>query len=135
MPMGVSMTRMSARNTTLPRGGGPDGNQPVFCAKGDLVNCNRYLLHRDQDYWGPDASEFRPERWDGIRPFWHFVPFGGGPRICPANIMAETEAAYFLARFCKRFKSLESRDDRPYVPALGAGVSNFHGVKIAVTSR
>ncbi|EHK21754.1 uncharacterized protein TRIVIDRAFT_191943 [Trichoderma virens Gv29-8] len=133
-PAGVSMTRVAGKDTTLPRGGGPDGQQPVFCAKGDLVVCNRYLLHRDPEYWGEDAAEFRPERWDGIRPFWNFVPFGGGPRICPANVMAVTEAAYFVARFCQKYKSIESRDDRPFTPVLHAGVSNLNGVKIAVTS-
>jgi cytochrome P450 len=129
------MTREVARDTTLPRGGGPDGKQPIFCLKGDWVNCNRYMLHRDPEFWGSDASEFRPERWDGIRPHWYFVPFGGGPRICPANVMVATEAAYFLVRFCQRFETLESRDDEPYRPVLRAVVSNANGVKIAVRSR
>nr|UYD62315.1 cytochrome P450 [Leptographium qinlingense (nom. inval.)] len=132
---GVAVTRQVARDTTLPRGGGPDGSQPVFCAKGDWVNCNRYLMHRDSDYWGDDAAEFHPERWDGKQPGWQFVPFGGGPRICPAHRMAGLEAAYVVARFCRQFKGIVSCDERPYAPKLGAGVSNAHGVIITVTSR
>lgn len=127
------MIRAAACDTTLPRGGGPDGKEPIFVAKGDVVHGNRYLLHRDPEFWGPDAAEFKPERWESIRPLWHFVPFGGGPRICPAHILASTEAAYLLTRFCQRFKTLEPRDPQPYVPVMRVGPSSLHGVKVAVT--
>ncbi|KAL7905491.1 cytochrome P450 [Trichoderma velutinum] len=133
LPSGIQMVRQAACDTTLPRGGGQDGSKPIFCAKGDIVHCNRYLMHRDPDYWGADADQFRPERWGDARPLWHFVPFGGGPRICPAHILVATETAYVLTRFCQRFKTIESRDDRPYVPVMRAGPSNLHGVQIAVT--
>ncbi|KAM0189352.1 hypothetical protein ACHAPI_010118 [Fusarium lateritium] len=135
IPNGIQMIRVAAHDTTLPRGGGPDGKQPIFCAKGDIVHCNRYLMHRDPDYWGPDATEFRPERWDGLRPLWHFVPFGGGPRICPAHILVATETAYVLARFCQKFKGLEARDERGYVPVMRVGPSSLNGVKVSVTPR
>nr|WNS47918.1 CapC [Capnodium sp. TTI-000886] len=135
MPNGIQMIRVAAHDTTLPRGGGPQGKEKIFVAKGDVVHCNRYLLHRDPDFWGPDADQFRPERWDGIRPLWHFVPFGGGPRICPAHVLASTEAAYVLTRFCQRFSTLEPRDPLPYVPVMRVGPSSLHGVKVAVTPR
>nr|WNS47933.1 FunC [Talaromyces coalescens] len=130
MPNGIQMIRIAAKDTTLPRGGGPDGKQPIFIAKGDIVHCNRYLLHRDPDYWGIDATEFKPERWDGLRPMWHFVPFGGGPRICPAHILVATETAYVLTRFCQRFKSIRPGDSKPYTPVMRVGPSNLHGNKI-----
>lgn len=46
-------------------------------------------MHRNIDYWGPDANEFSPERWLDERnkkyylanPFI-FIPFLAGPRIC-----------------------------------------------------
>jgi cytochrome P450 monooxygenase len=70
------MIRQAANDTTLPRGGGPDGSQPIFVEKGDIAHCNRYLLHRDESYWGADAAEFKPERWENARPLWNFVPYG-----------------------------------------------------------
>jgi len=39
-------------------------------------------MHRRRDIWGQDAAKFRPERWDGRRPGWEYLPFNGGPRIC-----------------------------------------------------
>ena len=39
-------------------------------------------MHRRTDYYGPDADEFKPERWEVLRPGWEYLPFNGGPRIC-----------------------------------------------------
>ena len=41
-----------------------------------------YHMHRDKRSYGDDAHEFRPERWDTVKPDWSFAPFGGGPRVC-----------------------------------------------------
>jgi cytochrome P450 monooxygenase len=113
-------------------GGGPDGKSPIFIQKGDVVHCNRYIMHRDKDYWGSDAEEFYPERWENLRPMWKFVPYGGGPRICPAHVMVDTECSYMIVRILQRFKAIESRDDRPYQAVMGAGPSNMYGVHIGL---
>ena len=39
-------------------------------------------MHRRKDYYGEDADEFKPERWEKLRPGWEYLPFNGGPRIC-----------------------------------------------------
>ncbi len=75
-------TREAAADTVLPVGGGPDGKQPIFVRKGTTVLWYVYAMHRRPDIYGSDAEEFRPERWDGLRPSWGFLPFNGGPRIC-----------------------------------------------------
>lgn len=74
--------RFAARDTTLPRGGGPDGKTPIFVPKGKTVSFVLHLLHRRKDLWGLDADEFKPERWEKKKMDWNFVPFSGGPRIC-----------------------------------------------------
>ncbi|RMZ44931.1 hypothetical protein AFCA_010741 [Aspergillus flavus] len=131
-PNGIQMVRIALEDTTLPVGGGPDQSQPIFIQKGDIVHANRYLMHRDPDNWGPDAEVFRPERWGDVRPLWKFVPFGGGPRICPAHVLVDTEASYVLLRFVQRFRTLEPRDERPYKAIMRIGPSNLHGVNVAV---
>lgn len=62
--------RVAVRDTVLPRGGGPDGDSPVFVSKGSLVLYSVYAMHRRVDLFGPDAVEFRPERWDTTRCSW-----------------------------------------------------------------
>ena len=94
------------------------------------MHCNRYLMHRDPDLWGPDAEEFRPERWEHERPMWNFVPFGGGPRICPAHTMVDTECSYAIVRLLQRFKAVEPRDAEPYTPVMRVGPSNRNGCKV-----
>jgi cytochrome P450 monooxygenase len=134
-PNGIQMVRICTQDTTLPVGGGPDGKKPIYIQKGDIVHCNRYLMHRDPDTWGPDAEDFRPERWEDIRPLWRFVPFGGGPRICPAHILVATEASYVLVRFVQRFKYIEPRDVKPYTAVMRIGPSNLNGVKIGLATN
>ena len=73
-------SRRSIKDTTLPRGGGPDGNSPVFVPKGTEVNYSVYATHRTKEFWGPDAEEFVPERWDGKKTGFEYLPFNGGPR-------------------------------------------------------
>lgn len=67
-------------------------------------------MHRRTDLWGPDALDFKPERWgDSTRkiPAWQFLPFSGGPRICLGQQFALTEASYVLVRMLQRFEAVE----------------------------
>ncbi|KAL8882950.1 MAG: hypothetical protein Q9198_000126 [Flavoplaca austrocitrina] len=75
--------RMANKDTTLPRGGGPDGNSRVFIPKGSTAMITAYSLHRRADIWGDDSHEFRPERWQSMKPKnWSYLPFSAGPRVC-----------------------------------------------------
>ncbi|KAL6722108.1 cytochrome P450-dit2 [Lecanora helva] len=74
--------RICAVDTVLPKGGGPDGTKPIFITKGSSFLISIYAMQRRVDIWGPDAGEFRPERWQGRGFGWEFSPFGGGLRKC-----------------------------------------------------
>ncbi|KZL82686.1 cytochrome p450 [Colletotrichum incanum] len=110
-------SRRALRDTTLPRGGGPDGESPVFVPAGTEVNFSTHVLHRRADLWGEDADEFVPERWERKRgtagAAWHFVPFNGGPRICIGQQLALTEAGYVLVRMLQRYDAVEGLDVDP----------------------
>ncbi len=75
-------SRRATKDTTLPRGGGPDGNSPIFVRKDEQVDYSVHVMHRRKDLWGQDAEEFKPERWVGKKVGWEYLPFNGGPRIC-----------------------------------------------------
>ncbi|VAI93388.1 hypothetical protein VPH35_132798 [Triticum aestivum] len=64
--------------------------------QGAMVLVNAWAIGRDAASWGPDAEEFRPERFEedsvaavdfGGEDF-ELVPFGAGRRICPGIAFA-----------------------------------------------
>jgi len=77
--------RVANKNTTLPRGGGPDGLSPIFVPKGGIMVYHAFTMHRDPELWGDDAEEFRPERWNKLKAGYNMTAFGAGPRICPGR--------------------------------------------------
>jgi cytochrome P450 len=70
----LANTRVANKDTTLPRGGGPDGSDKVFIPKGRPVMYSVWVLHRNEGRWGKDAQQFRPERWEGRKMGWDYVP-------------------------------------------------------------
>ncbi|EGX88220.1 cytochrome P450 monooxygenase, putative [Cordyceps militaris CM01] len=130
-PNNVTQIRAALADVVLPIGGGPDGKAPLDIRKGDIVSVTKTVMYRDPDQWGPDANEYRPERWDGMRGGWHFLPYGGGPRRCPAQMMVQNESAYMLCRLAQKYSSIVARDPEPYTARMRIGPSSLHGVKIA----
>ena len=90
-------------------------------------------MHRRPEYFGSDAEEFKPERWEHIRPTWEYLPFNGGPRVCIGQQYALTEIGYTTVRLMQRFAKVESRDDRPWTESIGITVANLNGTKVALT--
>ncbi|KAH9888240.1 cytochrome P450 [Xylariomycetidae sp. FL2044] len=81
--------KAAAKDTMLPVGGGADGSAPIFVPKGTEIGFLVYSTHRRTDIWGDDAEDFRPERWDNLGPTFQYLPFNGGPRICPGESAVE----------------------------------------------
>ncbi|KAH0542844.1 hypothetical protein FGG08_002798 [Glutinoglossum americanum] len=133
MPVVPNNTRLANKDTTLPVGGGPDGKSKVFIKKSQIVIYSVWTMHRRKDLYGDDAEEFRPERWETLRPGWEYLPFNGGPRICIGQQFALTEASYTLVRLVQEFKSLESRDPEPWKEQLTLTCSSGNGALVALT--
>jgi cytochrome P450 len=93
--------------TTLPRGGGPNGDDPIYVREDDDVFFTTVNMHRDPDFWGVDAHKFRPTRWQSLRPGWQFLPFNGGPRICLGQQFAINQASFVVVRLLQRFEDIE----------------------------
>jgi cytochrome P450 len=55
-------------------------------------------VHYDPRNWGPDARQFRPERWlEGNLPQHAWMPFGGGVRRCIGAAFAQAEIENVLS--------------------------------------
>ncbi|KAF2093250.1 cytochrome P450 52A12 [Rhizodiscina lignyota] len=127
--------RTAMRDTFLPVGGGDTRKSPVFVPKGANVILNIDALHRRKDIWGADADEFKPERWETWRPGWEYSPFSGGPRTCIGQQYALTEAAYVTVRLAQQYKTVESRDDGPWVEGYSITLCSGNGTKVALRTE
>ena len=131
MPASRNM-RLCLRDCVIPTGGGPNGKVPIFVSQGTQVSVNFAAMQRDKDIWGEDAEDFRPERWERMKLGWHYIPFSGGPRICPGQQLALTESAYVLYRLLQRFEKIENRDPEVgYVEQSRLTIESRNGVKVA----
>lgn len=72
-PIVQGTSRVALNDTILPRGGGTDGNSPVFVRAGTLVVFHFVALHKRKDLWGEDADDFRPERWEKEKASWNYT--------------------------------------------------------------
>lgn len=122
-------SRMANKDTVLPVGGGPDGKSPLFVAKHHVVTYSTFVMHRRAEFFGDDVEEFRPERWENLRPGWEFLPFNGGPRICPGQKFALTESSYTIARLLHAFSGIENLDPSDWREQLTLSLTLNNGVQ------
>lgn len=65
---------MALKDTTLPRGGGPDGMSPIGVLKDTVIGYSTLVLQRREDLYPsmasgfPSVDKFVPERWDSWSP-------------------------------------------------------------------
>ena len=134
-PVFPQMNRISLVDTILPKGGGPNGDSPIFAHAGTGFDTSWYNLHRLESIWGKNADEFKPDRWETFKPdAWQYVPFGGGPRSCLGRTKALVEASYVIVRIMQEFSHIESRDDRVWNGQVQLTAKNANGCKIALIS-
>ncbi|KAH0542811.1 hypothetical protein FGG08_002859 [Glutinoglossum americanum] len=75
---------------------------------GSMLFVNHHIIHKNEKYWGPTASEFIPERWfspdiKDILAAGAYRPFERGPRACMGKELALIESKVILALICREF--------------------------------
>ncbi|KAL2670519.1 hypothetical protein Neosp_014307 [[Neocosmospora] mangrovei] len=79
-----------------------------------VVGVNSWVAHRNPDVFGPDADEFRPERWlttdkeklKMMEASW--MPFGAGSRTCIGKNISLLEMNKLVPALVKRFDFSEA---------------------------
>jgi len=116
----------------------PDGN--VEIPAGTMVNYFIAGMAHSKAIWGPDASQFRPERWlDGsCSPSQFDYPvFNAGPRLCLGQHVALLEAKMAFAALLNRFQ-LSSRlveRDREPLYQVSIVMPLKHGMPVMLSER
>lgn len=85
----------------------------LFIPKGLAIEVAALAMHRDPEYWGEDAAEFKPERFaNGVaQACTHpnaFLTFGAGPRRCIGDKLAMLEVKTVVTMILRRFQLLPS---------------------------
>lgn len=131
-PPVANNSRVCLQTTMLPTGGGPDRKSPILVFPGDTISMSFYTLHRRADIF-LDPEEFRPERWQTLRTTWEFLPFGGGPRHCPAQQLALFWIGYVLVRMALRFRELRNMDPvENFVEDLKLNMESKNGARVGL---
>lgn len=96
--------RMAKHDTTILNGQRIPRNTPVVISP--------WAINVSTRMWGPDAKQFRPERWmapgqattGGACGSYAFLSFLAGPRSCLGNAFAKGEFACILLAWIARFE-------------------------------
>jgi cytochrome P450 len=116
------------------------GDIPV--RKGEQWCLPIYALARNPDVWGPDASEFKPERWIDPKtgtlltvPATKFPAFSAGPRVCIGMKLGLLELRVVAANLAHRYRfSLAEPNDGDYIVAISLALKKPLSVHVERTS-
>ncbi|RLN72844.1 hypothetical protein BBJ28_00020743 [Nothophytophthora sp. Chile5] len=111
----------------------------TFVAANSMVCLPTYAMGRMPHVWGPDAAEFKPERW--IDPStrkiksvsaYRFVAFNAGPRMCVGMTLAGLEMKLVAAALLSKFHiHVEKPEDVTYDFSLTLPMKNAMSVTLA----
>ncbi|KAG7390173.1 hypothetical protein PHYPSEUDO_008627 [Phytophthora pseudosyringae] len=111
----------------------------TFIAAGTMAGLPMYALGRMPHVWGPDAAEFKPERWIDSPTgklisvsAYQFVAFNAGPRLCLGKNLAMLEMKLIVASLLSKYHvELESPENVTYAISFTLPVKGHLNAKIS----
>ncbi|KAE8213520.1 hypothetical protein CF327_g2993 [Tilletia walkeri] len=96
-----------------------------FFPAGSVLSVPSYTIHRSKECWGPDADDYRPERWieaagdeEVMKRFEKASNvFSTGPRACVGRNLADQELLLFVATVFRRY-DIELKDPDLELPTV-----------------
>lgn len=87
--------------------------EDLLIPRGTQLMVSPYAINRSEELWGPDAHEFRVDRWmeshnGGAKSSQAFMTFSSGPRVCIGKDFAALSLKMSLAVLVNRFKFSEA---------------------------
>ncbi|RKU39859.1 hypothetical protein DL546_000216 [Coniochaeta pulveracea] len=87
-----------------PKGGVTISNRSF--PAGTVLSINPWVIHHSKEIWGPDADEFKPQRWlaesaAAIEKYW--IPFGAGYMSCPGQNVTKIELSKITATIVRDY--------------------------------
>lgn len=69
-----------------------------YWPQGIVLSVPAYTIHHSTEIWGPDAEDFRPERWEKVteKQKQSFIPFSYGPRACVGRNVVSHRYAWHI---------------------------------------
>lgn len=101
-----------------------------FIPKGTTIIIPPCAVNTSTSLWGPDATEFKPERWlkdgssmgdGGMTSNYDFLTFLHGPRSCIGQAFAMGEYACLVAAWVGAFEI--RLEDEDFVPVVQGGIT------------
>ncbi|KAG6623522.1 Cytochrome P450 [Phytophthora cinnamomi] len=114
----------------------------TFIAAGALAGLPMYGLGRMPHVWGPDAAEFKPERWIDSQTgklisvsAYQFIAFNAGPRLCLGKNLAMLEMKLIVASLLSKYHvELQSPEDVTYAISFTLPIKGQLNAKISEIS-
>lgn len=111
----------------------------LFVPPSTEITCNPWLVHRDTNIYGPDACEFRPERWledeDAVKLYNKYnMAFGYGARVCLGKDIALMELYKAPLQLFRLFRPHLSKV-RPGSLVVKGGVAYWEDMWVRIEKR
>lgn len=112
-----------------------------FVPKGTSAYVVPWAINRAEKYWGPNATEFVPERWidektgranntGGAVSNYNILTFLHGPRSCIGKDFAKAELKCLVAVFCGAFEIEMADPDEVPIPYGALTVKPKNGMHL-----